>query len=88
MQRNRQKKFQGVSKSQVVDYNDQNQRIRYLCIGCPPSGENSGNTAANTHRVLNIVKKAMQETVNHGDGGWKSALSVSIICFEHVFFLQ
>ena len=82
--RNRQKTFQGVSKSPVVNYNDQKQRIRYLCIGCPPSGENSVNTAANTHRVLNIVKKAMQETGNHGDGGWKSALSVSI-CFEHFF---
>lgn len=82
---NRQKKFEGVTKSPVVDYNDEKQRIRYLCIGWPPSGENSGNTAANTHLVLAIVNKAMQETGNHGDGGWKSALSASI-CVDHVYF--
>ena len=55
---NRQTKFEGVSKSPVVGYNDAKQRIRYLAIGWPPSGENAGNTAENTHRLLQIVKKS------------------------------
>ena len=76
----------GVSKSPVVGYNENNQRIRYLCIGRPPSGENEGDTAVNTHRVLQIVKTAMKEKVNHGDGGWTSVLSVST-CVDHGFFL-
>ena len=82
---NRQKKFEDVSKSPVVGYNNKKQRVRYLCFGSPPSGENEGNTAANTHRVLQIVKTVMKEKSNHGDGGWESALSVSI-CVDLFYF--
>ena len=82
---NRQKKFEGVSKSPVVDYNEKKQRVHYLSIGRPPRGENEGNTAANTHKVLQILKTAMKEKGNHGDGGWASALLVSICCVDHGF---
>ena len=81
----RQTKFEGVSKSPVVGYNDVKQHILYLAIGWSPSGENSGNTVTNTHRVLQIVKTAMKERGNHGDGGWKSALTVSFY-LDHVYF--
>ena len=74
----RNKKFEGVSKSEVVGYNEEKQRIRYLCFGDPPLGKNGGNTAANTHRVLQIIRTAQRNKSNHGDGGWKEALCVSL----------
>ena len=64
--------------SPVVGYNSKKQRIRYLGLGDPPLGANGGNTASNTHRVLQIIKRAQSMTNNCGDGGWKAALSVSV----------
>ena len=75
---NRRKKIDGVTKSEVVGYNDTGQRQRYLSFGDPPSGANGGNTAYNTHRVLQIVEKAIVTKINHGDGGWKAALRVCV----------
>lgn len=73
---NRQRKFDGVAKSPVVGSNKQGHRFRYLSFGDPPLGVNGGNTAYNTHRVLEIVRKAKETTRNHGDGGWTAALRV------------
>lgn len=78
----RNKKFKGVTKSPVVGYGEARQRVRYLCFGNAPMGSNAGNTAANTHCVLKIVRDAQSSTRNVGDGGWNCALSV---CFIHMF---
>ena len=79
--KNRKLKFAGVRKANFVGYNSTKQRIHYLCIGTPPQGRSGGNTAANTHRVLQIVQKAMRETGNHGDGGWGAALTVLLLFY-------
>ena len=80
---NRNKKFNGVTKSEVVGYNKAGQRQRPLSFGNPPLGVNGGNTANNTHKVLKIVERAYEEkTRNYGDGGWQAALSVCVN--EHV----
>ena len=63
-----------MCKANFVGYNAKKQRVHYLCIGTPPPGKSGGNTAVNTHRVLQIVQEAMRETGNHGDGGWGAAL--------------
>ena len=65
-----------VQKSDIIERNASQGRIRYLCFGSPPAGKNGGNTAGNTHRVLRIVHAAIHEQGNHGDGGWSAALSV------------
>ena len=65
-----------MQKSDIVGRNASEGRIRYLCFGSPPPGKNGGNTAGNTHRVVQIVRAAIHEQGNHGDGGWIAALSV------------
>ena len=62
----------------MVGYNEKKQRIRYLSFDNPPLGKNEGNTAANTHRVLEIIRIAKTTTKNYGDGGWKEALCVRL----------
>ena len=53
--------FARVRKANFVGYNSSKQRVHYLCLGSPPPGENGGNTAVNTHRVLKIIQSAMRE---------------------------
>ena len=72
---NRNKQFEGVGKSPVVSY-ESNQRRRFLSFGQPSLGRNGGNTPYNTHRVLQIIRRAIATTRNCGDGGWPSALAV------------
>ena len=47
----------------------------FLFFGNVDHGQNGGNTAAGTWRVLQIVKEAMADK-SYKDGGWKAALNV------------
>ena len=86
----RNKNFEGVTKSAVVGYDETRKRVRYLCFGNVPMGSNSDNTATNTHRILKIIRDAISNTQNVGDGGWNCALSVCyyafVLCSSSVLF--
>ena len=60
------------------DFTIKRKSVRYLSFGSPPVGENSGNTPAQTHRLLRIVHKAIKQIQYHQDGGWTQALKVRI----------
>jgi len=53
-------------------------RSYYLQFGVPPPGINAGNTAASTHAVRQIIGGAINDKLNHDDGGWKKALQVGL----------
>ena len=45
---------------------------------CTDLGLNRGNTSSSTFRVLRILKNAIQNKINKGDGGWSKAKYVSV----------
>jgi hypothetical protein len=71
-----------VAKDPFVAYNPKKQRVRYLGLGAPALGANGGNTASDTHRLLQTIMNAQKATGDFGDGGWKGALSVSALANE------
>ena len=75
------RKFDGLCMSASQGKDANKRTIYYLQFGVPPPGINAGNTAANTHAVLQIIGGAMNDTYNHGDGGWIKAL---LVCYERV----
>jgi hypothetical protein len=53
---------------------DKGRRFYFLSFGSPAKGKHAGNTPAQTHKLLRLLDKAMENKKYHQDGGWKYAL--------------
>ena len=71
----RKRKLSGLTKSDGTIRCKKNRRVYFLFFDNVDHGQNGGNTAAGTWRVLQIVKEAMVDK-SYKDDGWKGALNV------------
>ena len=71
----RKRKLSGLTKSDGTIRSKKNRRVYFLFFDNVDLGQNGGNTAAGTWRVLQIVKEAMADK-SYKDDGWKAALNV------------
>ena len=77
--------MKGLTKSDGTTRCEKNRRVYFLFFGNVEHGQNGGNTAAGTWRVLQIVKAAMTDK-SYKDGGWKGVLNVSNCIMTNVIF--